>query len=282
MSALYYNTNGFAFHRLGDAARILAEIGYDGIALTPDVHHLDPFTATARDVRAFATLCEQLGLGIVLETGARFVLDPRRKHFPTLLHDAELARQRIDMLCRIVDMAVDLASPVVSLWSGAAPEGVAADDLDRRLHEGLREVCDHAARRDVRIGFEPEPGMWIERADAWPALRDAVDHASLGLTLDVGHCLATGEGTPHDAIRAHARDLLVIQLDDHRPGVHDHLAFGEGAVDFDAVAAAVQEAGFSGPLEVELSRHSANACKTAEASWHFLRQRFPGEAPAPG
>src|SRR5207244_6582093 len=59
---LLYNTNGFAFHRLDDAARILSSLGYDGIALTPDVHHLDPFRATPADVLAFRRLLDDLAL----------------------------------------------------------------------------------------------------------------------------------------------------------------------------------------------------------------------------
>ncbi len=271
---LYYNSNGFAFHRIDDAARILADLGYDGLALTPDVHHLDPFHATAREVEAFRGLCEQLGLGLVLETGARFVLDAHRKHRPTLLDEPDGAAVRLDFLQRCVDQAQALGAPVVTIWSGNGPEGLDDATRDARLVDGVRRLCEHAATRGVRIGFEPEPGMWIETVAQYERIRAAVDHEALGLTLDVGHCLANREGSPEDAIRAHGDDLLVLQLDDHVAGVHDHLMFGEGAVDFAAVAAAVAAVGFVGPLEVELSRHSATAPATAAASHAFLRAHF--------
>ena len=76
---LHYNTNGFAHHRLEDAIAILADLGYDGIALTPDVHHLDPLKSSAREVDAVAARVAAAGLGITIEGGARFVLDPSRK-----------------------------------------------------------------------------------------------------------------------------------------------------------------------------------------------------------
>ena len=273
---LYYNSNGFAFHRIEDAARILADLGYDGLALTPDVHHLDPFHATSDQVDAFRALCEELGLGLVLETGARFVLDPRRKHRPSLLDEADDAKVRLDFLMRCVDQAERLGAPVVTVWSGNGPDDTPEDILRLRLVEGLTRLCDYAEARGVRIGFEPEPGMWIETATQYIAIRDGVDHPALGLTLDVGHCLATGEGAPEDVLRAHAHDLLVVQLDDHVSGVHDHLMFGDGAIDFGRIGEAVSDIGFDGPLEVELSRHSATAADTAAASIAFLRAHFGG------
>lgn len=274
MGGFFYNTNGFAFHRLDDVVRILAGLGYDGIALTPDVHHLDPFRATAADIDAFREACAAAGLGIVLETGARFVLDAERKHRPSLLDDDEGAARRLDFSKRCVDMAQRLGAPVVSVWSGSGPDDLRAEAAFERLVAGLRALCEYAGERGVRIGFEPEPGMFVEEARAWPGLRDAVDRPALGLTLDVGHCLATREGDPAAVIAAHADDLLVLQLDDHRAGTHDHLAFGEGEIDFEAVARAVRAASFDGPLEVELSRHSATAPRTAEASLAFLRAAF--------
>lgn len=269
-----YNTNGFAFHRLEDALRLLHETGYDGVALTPDVHHLDPLRSTADDIARARGLLTQHRLWAVIETGARFVLDPARKHRPTLLDAPPEAARRQAFLERCVDLAEALGAPVVSVWSGAAPEGLAPETAFARLRTGLHALCTYAQARRVRIGFEPEPGMFIERAADWPRVRDAVAHPALGLTLDVGHCLAMREGAPETWIRAHARDLLVVQLDDHRLGIHDHLMFGEGELDLGAVARALDEVGFRGPLEVELSRHSATAPDSARAARAHLNRAF--------
>ena len=274
MPSFYYNSNGFAFHRIEDAARILADLGYAGLALTPDVHHLDPFRATPRDLDAFRTLLDKLNLGLVLETGARFVLDAQRKHRPTLLDEPDEAQVRLDFLKRCVDMAQILGAPVVTIWSGNGPEGTPEDVLAMRLDEGLKRLCDYAATHVVKIGFEPEPGMWIETVKQYEGVRERLAHEAFGLTLDVGHCLATREGDPAAIAGEHGPELLVVQLDDHRPGVHDHLAFGAGEVDFPAIAQALRAVSFDGPLEVELSRHSATAPATARESLYFLETAF--------
>jgi sugar phosphate isomerase/epimerase len=274
MNALFFNTNGFAFHRVEDAARILAKIGYDGIALSPDVHHLDPFKASPSDVAAFRRLCDDLGLDVLVETGARFVLDPERKHRPSLLDEPRDAARRLDYLKRCVDLAVALRAPVVSTWSGSGPAGLSSEETLARLGDGLSRLCAHAKASGVRVGFEPEPGMAVETVAQWERVRDAVGDATLGLTLDVGHCLATREGDPAALLRRHAREIVVVQLDDHRAGRHEHLLFGEGEVDWRAVAAAVRESGLSAPLEVELSAHSSTAPAAARASFEFLHAAF--------
>jgi sugar phosphate isomerase/epimerase len=269
---VFYNTNGFAFHRLEDALEILAAQGYQGVALTPDVHHLDPFACRASEVDRVGHRLERLELECVIETGARFVLDPSRKHRPTLLDEPDAAAMRLDFLVRCADLGAALHATVVSTWSGSPPEGLDAKTALDRLVTGLRALCEHAATKGLRVGFEPEPGMLIERIADWPRVRDAVAHPALGLTLDVGHCLATREGQPGAWVRRFAKDLVVLQLDDHREGVHDHLMFGEGQVDFADLARALGETGFAGPLEVELSRHSASAPETARAARDFLRR----------
>lgn len=274
MAGVAYNTNGFAHHRLEDALAILADAGYDAVALTPDVHHLDPLRSTAAEVAAVDAACRRLGLSVIVETGARFVLDPVRKHRPNLLDGPEGAARRLDFLCRCADLGAALGARILSAWSGALPEGVTADEGWARLVAGLRALCEHAQRRGMTVAFEPEPGMLVERAADWPRVRDAVGHPALRLALDVGHCLAMREGQPGTWVRAHAADLALLQVDDHRTGVHDHLMLGEGELDFDGLREALRACHWQGPLEVELSRHSASAPATARACRAFLRERL--------
>src|SRR3712207_2068801 len=118
---LGYNTNGFAHHRLDDALAILAELGYQGVALTVDHHVLDPYAAGWRhEAERVRGPLDRLGLRCVVETGARFLLDPRRKHQPTLLSPAAEERdRRLDFLGRCVELARTLGAEAVSFWSGS-------------------------------------------------------------------------------------------------------------------------------------------------------------------
>src|SRR5688500_10811687 len=106
-----YNTNGFAHHALDDALDVLAALGYGAVAIAPDVHHLPPFATSAEELRRVRRRLETLGLTPVVETGARFVLDPRRKHRPNLL-DAEPAERRVrtDFLVRCAQIAAEIGA----------------------------------------------------------------------------------------------------------------------------------------------------------------------------
>src|SRR5207244_270544 len=66
--------------------------------------------------------------------GARFLLDPRRKHEPTLLSDEVEGRaRRREFLERALAIARDLGAGVVSLWSGVRPPGIPPDVCWERL-----------------------------------------------------------------------------------------------------------------------------------------------------
>ena len=56
-----------------------------------------------------------------------------------------------------------------------------------------------------------------------------------------------------------------------RRGVHDHLMFGEGEMDFGEVFTALKEIDYAGGVYVELSRHSHDAVETARRAFTFLQ-----------
>jgi L-ribulose-5-phosphate 3-epimerase len=267
-----YGTNGMGDHRLADALALLADLGYDGVALTLDHQHLDPFAADlAVRVAAVARRLDRLGLAVVVETGARYLLDPRRKHHPTLLDDDGRDR-RLDLLRRAVAVGADLGAEAVSFWSGVVPPRLDAGTAWRRLVAGCAEVVELAGRQGVRLGFEPEPGMLVDTIDGYLRLAGEVGGPDrLGLTLDVGHCRCVEAESEADCVRRAGPWLATVQIDDMRRGVHEHLPFGEGEVDVPGVLAALREVGYGGLVSVELPRHGHAAPVVAEQSLRALR-----------
>ncbi|MEU4161033.1 sugar phosphate isomerase/epimerase family protein [Actinoplanes sp. NPDC026670] len=250
---------------------MIADLGYDGVALTLDTDHLDPFAdELPRRVAAVGRRLEQLGLGVVIETGARYLLDPWRKHSPTLLEEGR--ELRLDFLRRAIDIGADLGAEAVSFWAGVKPADVDGSTAWDRLVDGCAETLDRARRKDVTLGFEPEPGMLVDDIAAWRKLHAALGSpAGFGITLDIGHCRCLEPDPVPDCVTAVAGHLVNVQIDDMRRGTHEHLEFGTGEIDFPPVLAALSAAGYTGLVAVELPRHSHAAPAVAAASLDFLR-----------
>jgi L-ribulose-5-phosphate 3-epimerase len=265
-----YGTNGFANHRLPEVLAVIADLGYDGVALTPDANHLDPFAPDlARRTARLAGELDARGLSVVIETGARYLLDPWQKHAPTLMHDD--AAPRLAYLRRAVQVGADLGAEAVSFWAGTAPDGT--DDAWGRLVDACSAVVDIAAAAGVTLGFEPEPGMLVADIAGWRRLYDDLGRpANFGITLDIGHCRCLEPLPVADCVADVADHLVNVQIDDMRRGVHEHLEFGEGEIDFPPVLAALAAAGYGGLVAVELPRHSHAAPAVAARSIDFLRR----------
>lgn len=269
---LGYNTNGLAHHDPLQAVELLAETGYRAVALTLDHGRLNPFADDwSNQLFAVRSRLQQRGLQNVVETGARYLLDPRAKHEPTLVTaDAAQADRRIDFLCRAIDAAQFLGSQCVSLWSGVARDEAPVDVIWRRLTERLAVVLDYADRHGVTLGFEPEPGMFVDTLDKFAELRERCPGPQLKLTLDVGHLHCLGELPIAGKIARWGPLLVNVHIEDMRRGIHEHLMFGEGEMDFPPIIAALAQAGYRGGIHVELSRHSHDAPNAVRKAFDFL------------
>jgi sugar phosphate isomerase/epimerase len=278
---LGYNTNGLAHHEMFDAVALLAEIGYRSVALTIDHGVLPPYGRyLPQQVRRLRRTLEELGMRSVVETGARFLLDQRRKHEPTLLSaDRRDRDRRVNFYKYAIDRAAELRSDCVSLWSGMLGDGVAEAEGFARLTEGLEKVLRYAEPRGVTIALEPEPGMFIDSMERFGQLLGQLGGADLRLTLDVGHLHCQGEGPIPAVIRRWAPRLANVHIEDMRAGVHEHLMFGEGQIDFPPVLQALAEVGYAGGVHVEMNRHSHEAPAAARRSFEFLSGAMGGAVP---
>jgi sugar phosphate isomerase/epimerase len=279
---LAYNTNGLAHHDLLDAISLLAEIGYEGMAITVDHGALNPYDerSEAQLARVSAAL-QAHQLRCVIETGARFLLDGRTKHEPTLVSADPAGRaRRVDFLCRAIDIAARLNADCVSLWSGVLRDGAGDREAFTRLVGGLADVLRHAERKEIVLAFEPEPGMLVDTLSRYDDLLEElsaqrIDASRLRLTIDIGHLHCQNELPIAEHITARRDQLANIHIEDMRAGKHEHLMFGEGEIDFGPVIAALAKIGYSGLVAVELSRHSHEGPEAARRAYNFLQPLIP-------
>jgi L-ribulose-5-phosphate 3-epimerase len=173
-----------------------------------------------------------------------------------------------------------LGAECVSLWSGVVRDAAEESELWDRLTAGLAPVLEHARAHGVVIGFEPEPGMFVDSLARFGILLDrlgAPDH--LRLTVDIGHLVCMGERPADDALRPWLDRVVNVHVDDMLAGRHDHLLLGTGEVDFGPVMAVLAAAGYAGGLHVELPRQSHRWFDTARESAEFLHRLLSERIP---
>ena len=270
-----YSTNSLGDVDPLDALSLLCEQGYASLAITPDRNILNPYEKTfASEVRVWQHALAKAQMRCVVETGARHLLDSKRKHHPTLLSDAQKdCNRRIEFLRRAIELAGELNADCVSLWSGAVCSDADETVLWRKLTDGVGEVLDYASRCGVVLGFEPEPGMFIDTVSRAEELFERLGRPkSLGFTVDIGHLECLGERPLAATVREVADRIVNVHIDDMTVCRHEHLPLGKGDIDYLPIFHELRTADYRGGLHVELPRQSHRWHETAKESYEFIQQ----------
>ncbi|MDX3503134.1 sugar phosphate isomerase/epimerase [Streptomyces sp. ATCC51928] len=199
-----------------------------------------------------------------------------RGGFFTALDPAERARALDDNRAAI-DEAAGLSTDTLVLVSGGLPPG--SRDLHgarERVGEALAELAPYAAARDVRLAIEPLHPMYASDRCVVSTLAQALDLAErfpaeqVGVVVDTYH-LWWDDRAPAQIARAGAGGRIhSFQLADWITPLPAGVLLGrgqlgDGSVDFRAFRRWVEDAGFDGPIEVEIFNEALWARDGAEA-----------------
>ncbi|TQN42233.1 4-hydroxyphenylpyruvate dioxygenase [Blastococcus colisei] len=227
---------------LEDKLAAAAGAGFDGIEVfEPDL------LASPWSPAEVALRCADLGLSIDLYQPFRDLDSTDPDRFARNLRRAE----------RKFDVMAALGTSTILVCSSVAPDAVADPD---HLAEQLAAAADRAAARGLQLAYEAL--AWGRHVSTWDRSWDAVrraDHPALGLCLDSFHVLSR-QSDPAGFAAVPAEKLFFLQLAD-APQLqmdvlqwsrHHRLFPGQGAFDLPGFLAAVLDAGYSGPLSLEV------------------------------
>ncbi len=243
---------------------------------------LSTFLRPGMDLGRWIALAAELGLGWV-----ELRADPGAAYPPALGTEGRkrlrglLAERGLTCTVHAPIYGINLASPYPSLAAAALEEVVGSVDLARDLgaarvvvHPGLVDPdylqLDGARELAVRR-FEWALELILRRASpvpvalenkqkgrGWEMVYTPEDHRGflerfpgLGACLDLGHLHTVGGGA-EGYVRALGERLVHVHLHDNRGAVDDHLALGDGTLDWRGVVRALDEGGYAGPVILEI------------------------------
>lgn len=202
----------------------LAENGFGGVILEA-IGHLGPRELSQTGRREIRALLRSAGLRL------DSVALPLRRTIAEK-HDWD---QRIARLAEAMNLAYELGSSLVSISPGPVPAENAAESTFA-IH--LRQLAELAEHQGVTLVVEPG----IEPADAHVKLIRQIGHPSLGMALDPGRLLLSGQSLEQIASEGHDLIRLLYATDPEFMGLG---TFGRGkTVAWEGVRELVEEIGY--------------------------------------
>jgi len=264
-------------HELLEFPRLVADLGYEWMQLTPHPDFI-PFHRRARAddelVGALKKAVSDAGIGIC-------ALQPVLRWSSP---DESLRQYAVSHAKRVIEIAVELGVPVINTEFSGRPE--AQEDSENSFYRSMEELVPILEREGVRMNFDPHPDDFVEEGrEALRVLR-GVNSPAIGFVYVGAHSFHLGGlGGDAEGIVAAAGDRLgavfaADTFDHHRshglryisnpPGnaarVHQHLAIGDGDVDWEQLFAALATNGFLDREESILVSNVFAEDETAEAT----------------
>jgi sugar phosphate isomerase/epimerase len=227
---------------------IVRRAGYVGICLVSDDRFasLDALRADAAERRRIRAVLDAADLALTAVAGHASLLEPD----PTQ-RAANMRRIRAGL-----ELAADLAGPngpppLISMGYGS-PATYATDR--EALAERFGELAQHAAQSGGMLALEPHVGQAMDLPEKVVWLMQAVGSPHFRLNLDNSHLEVMGRALT-DYVPQLVPYAVHTDVKDQRgrSPAHEFLVPGEGDFDYARYLRALQQAGYSGYLTIEIS-----------------------------
>ena len=213
------------------------ELGLEGVQLWNVGGDLDPDNLSADGRRWFKALVAARGLEISALCGHNDFVNP------------EGIEQRIEKFKRVLELAVDLETPIVTTESGE-PTGNRERDW-ATLIGAFRQICTHAEKVGALVAIEPAGTYGL--IDASPAVRrliDSVDSPSLKVNFDPANAMDGGDD-PAQAVYDLQEWIVHTHAKDGFRQPWRETPLGQGRVGWEPYIAALREIDYDGFLTIE-------------------------------
>jgi L-ribulose-5-phosphate 3-epimerase len=271
---------------MSEALHKAKEVGAEGVQVYAVRGEMSAEEMDAAARKAFRKQCDELGLEISALCG-----DLGGHGFQLAADNVE----KVERSKRIVDLAVDVGTAVVTTHIGVVP-GERDCETYRNMLSACRELGEYASSRDVTFAIETGP----EPARVLRAFLDDVGSRGIGVNMDPANLVMVVGDDPVEGVRilrdyivhTHAKDGVQLRscepeklydsfAGDEVPDLADtktlfrEVPLGEGGVQWDAYLKALQEIGFEGFLTIE-REVGDDPEGDIRAAVGFLREKIAG------
>ncbi|HEV7403431.1 MAG TPA: sugar phosphate isomerase/epimerase family protein [Chthoniobacteraceae bacterium] len=198
--------------------------------------------------------------------------------------DAHRRESSFEEIIRAAEAAAALKARWFVLHPGPEHAQIRHDETRLRHLESLAGVVQRIARRCAELGLHcvlenKLPHLLFGNTGDLRWILDALASSDVGVCLDTGHALLTGDF--RDMVGKLAPHVRIIHAHDNRNHHDDHLAPGDGLVDWPWLFGTLRAAGFQGAFMLEMASapDPATMMENARRGREFL-QKAAGDSSA--
>lgn len=175
----------------------------------------------------------------------------------------------LDYFKASIDIALELESPAIIIHPGGSEKNL-EDESERnkvksRNIESLIILSDYSGKEKLCLCLEnmaenvhgqAYKKRFGSKPDELLDILKKVNNPNLGICFDSSHAMGS-KIDPVEFINNAASKIMAVHLHDTRGWVDEHLALGEGAINWAKLFAALERADFKGPLVFEMKEIKA-------------------------